>query len=352
MADFTRARRRITALRLTALGVARPSGTPAEAVRSLLAMQAQDLPGALWSVGLRSGATRDGVVAEHEAGGFVRSWPMRGTLHLVAPDDLPWLLDLTGGRAMSAAAGRHRQLGIEATHVAQAERIALRVLDGATATRAELLAALEHGGVDVGGQRGAHLLLRLAQLGVVVMTARDRWARLDAVAPSPIRRDRDEALRELALRYFVSHGPATVADLAWWAGLTLAGARAGTAAAREGLEELVLDGTAYLHRPGLEPARPAAHLLPGFDENLLGYTDRSAPLAGEPLMTVAPGSNGMFLANVVVDGEIVGLWRRKESAKGVHVEIAPFRELGARAQAAIARASARYARYLGVPLLP
>lgn len=351
MSDFTPHRRRLTALRLRALGIAGASAaSPADAVRGLLALQAQDLPGALWSVGLRSGATQQQVVAAHEAGGFVRSWPLRGALHLVAPDDLPWLLDLAGARAMTSAEGRHRRLGLEAADFARSERIALRLLDGATSTRAQLLAAFEAEGLSTAGQRGAHLLVRLAQTGVVVLTARDRWARLDGVVAAPRRLDRDAALRELALRYLAGHGPATDRDLAWWAGLTLADARAGIAAARDRLEELTLDGATYLHAPELEPARSAVHLLPGFDEYLLGYADRSAPLAGAPLSRVAPGSNGMFLATIVADGEVVGTWRREQSATRVAVSLAPFRELTAAHTEGIARAAARYARFLEVPL--
>jgi hypothetical protein len=351
VADFTRDRRRLTALRLRALGIAGPpAASPTDAVRGLLALQAQDLRGALWSVGLRSGATQAEVTAAHESAAFVRSWPLRGTLHLVAAEDLPWLLELATGRVIASLAGRHRQLELDAADFARAERTALRLLDGATVTRAELLAAIEADGLSTAGQRGAHLLVRLAQTGVVVLTAKDRWARLDAVVTAPRRLDRGAALRELALRYLTAHGPATDRDLAWWAGLTLADARAGIATARDELEELVLDGTTYLHAPGLEPARPAVHLLPGFDEYLLGYADRSATLAGAPLETVVPGSNGMFLSTIVVNGEIVGTWRREATAKGVTISPAPFRELSAAQEAGVARAAMRYARFLGVPL--
>jgi hypothetical protein len=351
VADFTRDRRRLTALRLRALGIAGPPAvSPADAVRGLLALQAQDLPGALWSVGLRSGATEAEVVAAHESAAFVRSWPLRGTLHLVAAEDLPWMLELAAGRVIASLAGRHRQLELEAADFARAERVALRLLDGATATRAELLGAIEADGLSTAGQRGAHLLVRLAQTGIVVMTAKDRWARLDAIVTAPRRLDRDAALRELALRYLTAHGPATDRDLAWWAGLTLADARAGIAAARDELEELVLDGATHLHAPGLEPARPGVHLLPGFDEYLLGYADRSAPLAGEPLDRVVPGSNGMFLATIVANGRIVGTWRRDRTATGVAVSPAPWQDLPAAQEAGIARAATRYARFLGVPL--
>jgi hypothetical protein len=350
MADFTRARRRLTALRLSALGIARPSGAPADAVRSLLAAQAQDWAGALWSLGLRTGATQHDVVAAHEHAAFVRSWPMRGTLHFIDPDDLGWMLDLTGARTMASVAGRHRQLELDTDDFARAERLASRLLHGATATRAELLGAFEADGLSTAGQRGAHLLVRLAQSQVTAMTGRDRWALLDEIAPGRRRLDRDAALRELARRYLHAHGPATVQDLAWWAGITLADARAGVDAARDALEVLPLEGTTYWMRPGLEPARAAVHLLPGFDEYLLGYTDRAAPLAGRPLDTVVPGSNGMFLATIVVNGEVAGTWRRTQGAKGVALDQAPFAPLSAIQDAGTRRAAARYARFLGVPL--
>src|SRR5687767_10099016 len=80
---------------------------PTEVVRRLTAVQAQDLPGALTSVALRTtGRLRKDVVAALDAGDIVRSWPMRGTLHLVAAEDLIWLLDLLGARMLAGSAGR------------------------------------------------------------------------------------------------------------------------------------------------------------------------------------------------------------------------------------------------------
>ncbi|GMA96547.1 hypothetical protein GCM10025881_33710 [Pseudolysinimonas kribbensis] len=309
-------------------------------------MQAQDFAGALWSVGLRTGATRDQVVAAHEGGAFVRSWPMRGTLHLIASEDLPWMLDLTGARTIASAAGRHRQLSLGPADFARSERIARRELAGATRTRAQLLAAFDADGLSTAGQRGAHLLGRLAHSGVAALTGKDRWALLEPIVGTPPRLDHDVALRRLALRYLHAHGPATAADLAWWAGITLTDARAGIDAARDELEPLGLDGVAYWMRPGLEPAAPAVHLLPGFDEFLLGYTDRSAPLAGAPLESVVPGSNGMFLSTIVVNGEVAGTWRR--AAKGPPgVVPAPYRALTASQQQGLDRAARRYVRFLG-----
>lgn len=351
---FTPARRRLTELRLTALGIGDPSAaTPDGAVRSAFATQAQDFLGALWSVGLRTpGSTAASVEAAHAAGGFVRSWPMRGTLHFVAADDLGWMLGLTGARMLQTAAGPRRQLGLTDDDFQRAEGIArARLTGGGQAARADLLAALESDGVSIDGQRGYHILGQLAQLGILVLAGRDSWALLEEWVPTPRRLERDGALQEFAFRYFSAHGPATVRDFAWWSSLTLTEARAGLAAAREQLDALKVDGTEYYMRLGLEPAAPAVHLLPGFDEYLLGYTDRSAPLAGMHSTAIAPGGNGVFRPTVVIDGEVVSAWRRQRSAKRVAVTLDPFRPMPKRADRGLRAALDRYGRFLETDVL-
>jgi hypothetical protein len=351
--DFTAARRRLTTLRLTALGIARPStDDPAEVVGGLLAIQAQDYPGALWSLGLRTpSGTRSSIEAVHQAGGFVRSWTMRGTLHFVRPDDLPWMLELTGRRMARSAAGRHRQLELDEQQFERAERIAReRLADGATLSRSGMLEAFAEGGVPTTGQRGAHLLVQLAHTAVTVLVGQSEYALLEHRVPTPRVLEPAEALREFALRYFLSHGPATVQDFAWWSSLTLTDARAGLAAAREQLDELELGGARYYLRPDLQPADRGVHLLPGFDEYLLGYSDRRAPLSGAGTEVIVPGGNGMFLSTIVVNGEVVGSWRRTAKAKAVELSTAPFDRLSATTRTAIGRAAARYGRYLELPV--
>jgi hypothetical protein len=359
--DFSPARRRLTALRLAAQGIVRPRGDsapddPTEVVRDLLAMQAQDYPGALWSLGLRTAsATRSQIETVHETGAFVRSWPMRGTLHFVVAEDLPWMLSVTGERMVRAAEGRRRQLELEQAEFDRAERIAReRLHGGATISRAALFEAWEHGGLPTTGQRGVHLLGQLAQTAVLVLVGQNEYALLEHRVPDPRIPDRPDALREFALRYFLSHGPATERDFAWWSSLTLTEARSAIAAAREQLDELELDGVRYYLRPGLEPAARAVRLLPGFDEYLLGYSDRSAPLSGADTAVIVPGGNGMFLSTVVVNGEVVGSWRRTARAKRVDLELVPLHGIPDSTRSGIAAAAKRYGAFLGqrVELLP
>ncbi len=325
---------------------------PTQVVRDMLAMQGQDYAGGLWSIGLRTASsTRSSIEAIHETGAFVRSWPMRGTLHFVAADDLPWMLSLTGQRMVRAAEGRRRQLELDQAQFDRAESIAReRMAGGATISRAELFAAWEHNGLPTTGQRGVHLLAQLAQTAVIVLVGEHEWALLEHRIPHPRLPDRAEALREFALRYFVSHGPATERDFAWWSSLTLTDARAGIAAAREQLDELELDGQRYYLRPGLEPAPRAVRLLPGFDEYLLGYADRSAPLSGADTGVIVPGGNGMFLSTVVVNGEVVGSWRRTRRAKKVQLDVEPMHDIPVSARPGVAAAAKRYAAFIEQPV--
>lgn len=344
--------RDLAALRLNALGIAPAvAATPLEAVRSLLALQAQDFAGALWSIGLRvPGSTVASVEAALSSGEIVRSWPMRGTLHIVAAEDLGWMLGLTGQRMVRSAEGRRRSLGLTSTDFVLAEKLARAELEGGRqATRAELFAAFDAGGLATAGQRGVHTLAQLAQTAVVVQAGKDRYALLDEWVRAPRLLSPDEALREFALRYAQGHGPVTARDFAWWSSLTLTDARAGLAAAADELETVEHNGDIYYLRSGLEPARPDVHLLPGFDEFVLGYTDRTAQLAKEHWLDIVPGGNGVFLPTIVVDGRVVGTWKRAKATKSrLTFALRAFADLSSSARGAAEHRAARYGEFLGI----
>ncbi len=344
----------LTALRLNALGIAQPSASsPVGAVRHLLALQGQDYAGALWSIGLRTpGSTVADVEAAQAAGELVRSWPFRSTLHVVEAADLGWMLALTADREHGKAVGRHRQLELEPADFDRAEQIAReRLHGGGRLERRALLDAFEEEGLSVAGQRGAHLLVRLAQSGVAVLCGQNTWILLDDHVAAPRHLDRDDALAEIARRYLNSRGPATDRDLAWFTGLTLTDVRAGIAAVDDEFDRLEQGGITYRMPFGLEEAADGVHLLPGFDEYVLGYADRTAQLGGRPLSDVVPGLNGMFLATIVVNGEIAGIWRRTVTAKGVEIVLEPWGRLSATTRKGVESAAGAYADYLGVPLV-
>lgn len=355
------ARRRVVAQGLTPPG----ADAPEEVVRRLGAVQAQDYLGALWAVGARApGATEQTVARAMAEGRIVRTWPMRGTIHLVAPADVRWMLALLTPRVVQRTQGRLRQLGLDAATIAASARVLTAALEGGRhLTRAALFAHLEEAGISAAGQRGIHILGTLAQEGLLCLGARSgkqfTFALLDEWVPHARSLPRDEALAELARRYCVGHGPAAVQDFAWWSGLTLSDARAALAAAAPHLQQEVIDGDTYWQAAGApdaanvdsEELADAVHLLPGFDEYLLGYTDRSAVLDPRHALLTHPGTNGMMLPVLVVGGRVVGVWKRAIKKKAVALNFTPFEPLTVAQKEAVAGAAERYGHFLQLPVI-
>ena len=329
--------------------------SPSAVVRALGAVQAQDYLGALWAVALRTrGCTEADVEVALAERSIVRSWPMRGTLHFVAAEDLRWMLALCAPHVVRRAARRLSQLGIDAPTLVKARRVLERALaDGEPRTRSAVYRMLDEGGVATTGQRGIHILWHLAQEAALCFGPRagkqHTFALLDRWLPRRVERSREASLAELARRYFTSHGPATQRDFAWWSGLPAGVAREAVAlaaahecVARESMGGAELFGGAASASPPVAAA--AAHLLPAFDEYLVGYTDRSAVLDAPRLVNAG---GGLLSATVVIDGRVVGSWKRTLTRREVVVRVNPFAPLGRAHQRALERAAIRYGGFLG-----
>jgi hypothetical protein len=320
------------------LGVADP-GTAEDTARWMLALQAQDFAGARWALALRgrSGETVADIHAALDGARIVRSWPLRGTLQITAAEDLRLLLAVSAERTIRATRTRRAQLGLEAEDLMHAEALALRLLaDRRPMQRTQLMAAFDADGLDTSGQRGSHLLLHLALTRVVCFGPLEGRQHtvvlLDDWVPGPDP-DRSGALRVLAPRYFTSHGPASVGDLAWWAGITTTEAAAATAEAAGGLIPLAGEsGELWVGRGSAAVDTVALHVVPGeavrllpaFDELLLGYADRSASLAPEHAERVSPGGNGLFRPVLARAGRVLGTWRAVRRRGGFTVTSEPF----------------------------
>lgn len=355
--------------RLAAQGVAGPAEpSVAGAAHRLLATQAQDLHGAEWALALRSTGLRSDVDEALASGTVVRTWPMRGTLLIVARHDARWLTELAAPRSFAASASIWRRAGLVEGDFVTAASVARDVLAGGRALpRAALLRAFDEAGLETSGGRGSHLIRRIAGEAVIVLgPARGTEQTLvlfDEWLPDAERLDRDEALARLADRYLSGHGPATAHDLAWWSGLTVTEAKRAVALAGDAVERLD-DGLLVSARAagagalGADRAGgPDVRLLPPFDELLLGYRDRSASLAAADFARVVPHSNGLFSAVLTVDGVVVGVWRRSlvgsatSADASVEVEVEPFAPLPGAVASAVERRAAEYARHLGRRLI-
>ncbi|MDQ3998173.1 MAG: winged helix DNA-binding domain-containing protein, partial [Gemmatimonadota bacterium] len=294
--------------------------TPAELVRALGAVQAQDYSGAKWGIGLRTrGVTDADVERAMTDGSIVRTHVLRPTWHFVAPADIRWMLALTAPRVKAATASYDRKLGLDDSIFRRTNAALTRALrDGTRLTRTELAHALRRARVDATGtQRLAHLVMRAELDGVVCSGGRRgkqfTYALLEERVPPAAPLDRDEALLELTKRYFATRSPATARDFAWWSGLTVGDATRGIQMAGPSLEREVVGDRAYWVDPSLRARSttpPTAHLLPNYDEYFIGFRDRGA--IGRRLQSVdlVTGGDALTAYVVAVDGQLVGGWKR------------------------------------------
>jgi hypothetical protein len=360
------ARERLRAHRL----VGPPFASPIEAVRAFGAVQAQDFAAAAWAVGRRTrSATADSFGRLFDEGAILRTHILRPTWHFVLPEDLGWLVRLTGPRLGSRLAGRRRQLGIDGRTIERAEAaFASALRERGPLTRPELGDVLEAVGIDAAGQRLPHLLLAAEVDGVIVSGPRRGKAftyastelRLTERDPRDMHLDREAALGDLTRRYFAVHGPAQVADFVWWSGVTTADARAGIEAAGDALARRRIDGADYWSgasgRAGRAskadgPDSPVAHLLPNFDEFTVGYRDRSAVLDPRRAFDASMFSFGSVLSNVVlIDGVVRGSWRRIGVGKTHRIDLRLLGPLTNAESASVRREVDRYGRFLGAEI--
>jgi hypothetical protein len=326
------------------------------------AMQAQDAASGMWSLGVRlPGFTTDDVQDALERRQAIRTWPMRGTVHFVPPRDAHWMLEVMGVRALAGAAARRATLGLS-------EEIANRAVDvlgsalagGGRFTRAQCLATLTEAGIGGEGQSLYHLLWYASQQGVLCIAPHigkeQTFVLLDEWVPEPHRLERDEALGTIALRYFRSHGPTTRQDFAGWTGLTATDAKRGIAVAGQALTTVRIDGVEMVLDPALLDvyrADPAARevddmlALPGFDEYLLGFKDRSLMVDPEHKLAIIPGGNGVFQSTIVRAGRVIGTWKRTVAKTRTTIRVQPLVPLPAKDRARVEEAFEPYGQFVG-----
>ena len=359
---------RAIATRMSRQGLRGGIGDIAAVVRSLVGIQSQEFGYALWSVAQRtpaesgpsnqvSKATMDSAFAD---GLLLRTHVLRLTWHFALPEDVRWLLRLTVPRLKKLSAYYDRQLGLDDAVFARTNAVlAEAVSDGRHRTRAQLTAALEAAGIPASGQRAGNIMMRAEFDEVVISGApkgkQQTYAAFDERVPPDSGFDADEALAELARRFFTTRGPATVKDLATWASLTVSQARRGVAQVESGLDSATLDGvTVYLAAGGLDAASseidsPTVDLVQCYDEIVMSYSEtRGLLTAGEAYSPIAISSP--YLHTVLADGVLVGHWRHRLARDDAAIDTALRRALNRPETAALRTAVDRYGDYLDMPI--
>jgi Winged helix DNA-binding domain len=335
--------------RLTAqLLAGTPARDPVEVTRRLLAVQAQDPRGARLAIRARTtgltAADVDRSLSEDRS--LLITWVNRGTLHLVAREDYPWLQALTTPPLFTASARRLAQEGVTAS-AAERGLVAIEraLVEEGPLSRAQLRERIAAVGVPTDGQGLVHLLLLASLRGLIVRgPVRDGQHCFALVRdwigePTPV--DREWALAELARRYLMGHAPADDRDLAKWAGLPLRDTRAAMAAIAPELHRRE-DGLLELNRAPAPAPLPLPRLLGSFEPLLLGWRSRAGLLGvnEQRLVTV----NGIFRPFALVNGRAVAVW--KLSAGKVVVE-EPFAPVRSRDMAALQADSTEVLAFLG-----
>jgi hypothetical protein len=338
---------------------------PASVAHALVGVQAQVLSSAALSVAIRSrSSTVDATIAALERRELVRSWGMRGTLHLFAADDYPTIVAAVRPNERWRRPAWLRWFGVTEPEMESAIETVGEILgDGRTRTRAELRDELAtrlgpHFARLLRSSWGSFLNLATNRGYLCHATSIDGAVRF-AHPRRWLGRWRDEdpetARRVLTERYLGAYGPASVRDLArWWGVFT----QRELAPVIEGLGERVtevdVDGLrGWLLTEDLEavaattPSRDAVQLLGPFDPLIVGGGLRDRLIPAGHLKRVSRTA-GWISPVLLVDGVVAGVWDHERTAAGLAVTVEAFGKVPQRQRARIERAAARIGRAHGV----
>lgn len=324
--------------------IGRPFKKSAAVVSWLGAVQAQEYAFAKWAISQRTGLSDARIEAAFNRGDILRTHVLRPTWHFVTPADIRWMLALTGPRIRAASVPQAKRLGIDAATERRTARVLERALAGTPMTRTEIKEEFRRARIDAAGaERCAHFLMYAELAGLITSGPRKgnkfTYALLDERAPATPVRDRDDALGELAKRYFQSRGPATIQDFVWWSGLITADAKRAVEIAGVKLDARP--------KPATEPLAPVVHLLPIYDEYPLSYRDRRAAM---PAVPDQRRHDTNFVHLLVINGVVAGFWTRDLAGTEAVIDVRPFRPLNRREWAGVGREGERHAEFLGGPV--
>lgn len=332
---------------------------PGDLIAHLGAVQAQDYPMSKWAFGVRlPNATDTSIEAALDAGELVRTHVLRATWHIVSGQDVRWMLALTSKYIKASAAIRDREMGIDSALYTRTNNLIAKALEGGkNLTREEIMQELEKGGVETNSSRAVHFMMNAEQDGIVcngVMKGKKQtYALLDEKVKPGLVLSREEALANLAGRYFSSHAPATLHDFHWWSGLPMSEARLGLESIKRSLESFESGGKTYFMSENAQHAaapESSVFFLPAFDEYTVSYKDRSTvfdPQWHKNAIT----SNGIFKPIIVRDGLVIGIWKRTVQKNKLVVDVEFFDPADSLELGVMEKAVAGFGKFLGLEVV-
>jgi Winged helix DNA-binding domain len=331
--------------------------TPKDVVAHMGAMQAQDYPMAKWAVGLRLPDSTDKMIEQAlDSGEIVRTHVLRPTWHFVAAEDARWLLKLTAPHIRTSMGTWLKKLELDSITLNKTNALIEKALSGGRhLTRSELMKILEKSGIETNPGR-ATLLMFNAELEAIVCNGAVRekqqtYALMDEKVPKGLIFTREEAIIELAKRYFTSHAPATLADFQWWSGLPMGDARKGIEGLKNDFISEKINHQTYFFKAQNEgfKAIQSIDFLPAFDEFTVSYKDRSDVIAPH-FKEIAMTNNGIFKPIIVENGQVTGIWKRTIKKDLVVIETQFFEGNKPLEKENIAKAKARFGDFSGLKI--
>ncbi|MEI1278931.1 winged helix DNA-binding domain-containing protein [Leptospira venezuelensis] len=352
----------IALTRLKHLHVLNPRfSSPEKVVEDLGAIQGQDYAASKWAIGLRTpGLKEEDIESAFLEKKIIRSWPLRGTLHVVSAKDIYWLLDLLGPPTISKNAAHYKKIELDPKVLKKCYSILSKNLSNQTfLTRKEISSILERSGIITNTTRLSHILQRAGLEGLICFGPRREkdftYALLEEWIPKikRIQKPKEEALYEITKKYFDTRAPATLPDFVWWSGLSVKDAKAGIESLGSTLTSFQKeDQTYYIPKKMdlIDKGSDTLFLLPAFDEFLLAYTDRKDCMDPPPKRLLTPADD-LFRPILVMNGWVSGIWQREFKKEDVILKLNPYKSLNANFKKKLKEATEVYAKYLGKNLV-
>ena len=332
----------------------------ADIVRGIAAVQAQDSVAELLTVRVRAERVTAGDVEEARAEkrSVVRTWAMRGTLHLLPSEDVRWILRLIGPTMVRKFRRRHLELGLTPEVCTRAVEVMKEALgERGALTRRQIAERWAEHGLPSEGQGVPHLLCRASLEGVICFGPTVGGQATHVLLNSWLGDDSDVADPgpELARRYVTAYAPTTPEDYATWSGLPVKDVRSAFESIEDELLKVDVEGTPMwmprthggLLDEAISDESPAIKMLGAFDPYLLGYRTRDLGVKPELLKRVHPGG-GIIRPIILVDGRAVATWARKRSGRKLTITVSPFESLSGEVRAGIDGELEDIGRFLGM----
>ena len=333
-----------------------PLGDPVGVVSWFGAIQSQDFAAAKWALALRCNQTDEQIEMAFNEGKILRTHIMRPTWHFVTPADIRWILAVTSSRVHRFNGYYYRQTGLDKSIFEKSTVIIQKALQtNKQLTRSELDAHLKAAKIPTANLGLSYTIMQAELDGIITSGPRRgkqfTYMLLDERAPQTKKISQEETLFELTKRYFQSHGPAQAKDFSWWSGLTLTDVRKGIEMQGSKLQKEKKEGKAYFFfEPKLVKQTESVFLVPGFDEYFIAYTDRTDVLDKQYAKQLNQGG-GMVSGAVIINGRMVGGWRRKFEKKSVVVTIKLFETISEGQKKAMESQTKRFGEFLAMPVI-